>query len=139
MFQERFYVQKVWFVLIIFWSLVRIATAELYFAKYGINIWIFAVIEIVSSPILARASSRMAVALKYHEIRQSVLWGGLTMVSFSAPDVYLLTAGRGLPWIAYGVVLLLMTVAGTTSVIKLKQKVSLQASLNCGDDLQIVN
>jgi len=61
------------------------------------------------------------------------------MVSFSAPDVYLLTAGRGLPWIAYGVVLLLMTVAGTTSVIKLKQKVSLQASLNCGDDLQIVN
>ena len=131
--------QKVWFVLIIFWSLVRIATAELYFAKYGINIWIFAVIEIVSSPILARASSRMAVTLKYHEIRQSVLWGGLTMVSFSAPDVYLLTAGRGLPWIAYGVVLLLMTVAGTTSVIKLKQKVSLQASLNCGDDLQIVN
>jgi len=52
------------------------------------------------------------------------------MVSFSAPDVYLLTAGRGLPWVAYGIVLLLMTVAGTASVIKLKQKVSLQASLN---------
>jgi len=75
----------------------------------------------------------MAVALKYHEIRQSVLWGGLTMVSFSAPDVYLLTAGRGLPWIAYGLVLLLMTVAGTASVIKLKQKVSVEATLNCGE------
>ena len=134
MFKERFYVQKAWFGLIILWSFVRIATAELYFAKYGINIWTFAVIEIVSSPILARSSSRMAVALKYHEIRQSILWGGLTMVSFSAPDVYLLTAGRGLPWSAYGMVLLLMTVAGTASVIKLQQKVSLQASLNCADD-----
>ena len=133
MFQERFYVQKVWFGLIILWSFVRIATAELYFAKYGINIWIFAVIEIVSSPILARSSSRMAVALKYHEIRQSNLWGGLTMISFSAPDVYLLTAGRGLPWSAYGMVLLLMTVAGTTSVIKLRQKVSVEAALNCGE------
>ena len=133
MFQERFYVQKAWFGLIILWSFVRIATAELYFSKYGIDIWIFAVIEIVSSPILARASSRMAVALKYHEIRQSVLWGGLTMVSFSAPDVYLLTAGRGLPWMAYGLVLLLMTVAGTTSVIKLRQKVSVEAALNCGE------
>ena len=133
MLQERFYVQKAWFGLIIFWSFVRIATAELYFSKYGINIWIFALIEIVSSPILARASSRMAVALKHHEIRQSVLCGGLTMVSFSAPDIYLLTAGRGLPWIAYGLVLLLMTVAGTTSVIKLRQKVSVEAALNCGE------
>jgi hypothetical protein len=128
--QERFYVQKAWFGLIIFWSFVRIGTAELYFAKYGINIWAYALIEIVSSPILARSSSRMAVALKYHEIRQSIVWGGLTMVSFSAPDVYLLTAGRGLPWVAYGILLLLMTFAGTASVIKLKQKVSLQASLN---------
>jgi len=127
-------VQKAWFGLIIFWSFVRIATAELYFSNYGINIWTFAVVEIVSSPILARASSRMAVALKYHEIRQSILWGSLTMVSFSAPDVYLLTAGRGLPWTAYGMVLLLMTIAGTASVIKLQQKVSLQASLNCDDD-----
>jgi hypothetical protein len=132
--KEKFYVQKAWFGLIIFWSFVRIATAELYFSNYGINIWTFAVVEIVSSPILARASSRMAVALKYHEIRQSILWGSLTMVSFSAPDVYLLTAGRGLPWTAYGMVLLLMTIAGTASVIKLQQKVSLQASLNCDDD-----
>lgn len=134
MFQERFFVQKVWFGFIILWSFVRIGTAELYFAKYGINIWTFALIEIVSSPILERALSRMAVALKYHEIRQSILWGGLTMVSFSAPDVYLLTAGRGLPWSAYSMVLLLMTVAGTASVIKVQQKVSLQASLNCADD-----
>ncbi len=134
MLKEKFYVQKAWFGLIIFWSFVRIATAELYFSNYGINIWTFAVVEIVSSPILARASSRMAVALKYHEIRQSILWGSLTMVSFSAPDVYLLTAGRGLPWTAYGMVLLLMTIAGTASVIKLQQKVSLQASLNCDDD-----
>ena len=134
MLKEKFYVQKAWFGLIIFLSFVRIATAELYFSNYGINIWTFAVVEIVSSPILARASSRMAVALKYHEIRQSILWGSLTMVSFSAPDVYLLTAGRGLPWTAYGMVLLLMTIAGTASVIKLQQKVSLQASLNCDDD-----
>ncbi len=75
----------------------------------------------------------MAVARKYREMRQSILWGGLTMVSLSAPDVYLSTASRGLLWVADGVVLLLMATVGSVSAIKLQQKVSLSASLNCDD------
>ena len=120
--KKRFYVQKAWFALVLGWALVRIVTAEVYFSQYGINIWIFATIEIISSPVLARSSSQLTIVLKNHRIPPSFLWGGLTLVSFAAPDVYLLTAGRGLPWVAYGLIFLVMTIGGSVSVIKLQQK-----------------
>ena len=64
----------------------------------------------------------MVVALSTHQIRNSMFWGVITLTSFAAPDVYLLSAGKNLPWMGYLVVIGIMTVAGTMSLIKMRRK-----------------
>jgi len=109
------------------WSGLRILFAETYMVKYGINIWIFVAVEVVSSPVLALSSARTVRALVVHSLRMSVGWGTLALVSYAAPDVYLLTAGRGVPWRLYGLIIGVMGLAGLASVIRMRQTVREQA------------
>ena len=64
----------------------------------------------------------MVLALSTHQILNSMFWGVITLSSFAAPDVYLLTAGKNLPWMAYLVVIGIMTIAGPISLIKMRTK-----------------
>ncbi|CAB4708885.1 unannotated protein [freshwater metagenome] len=114
--------ERIWFIAVVVWSILRVIFADVFFAKYGINIWIFAGVEVISSPILARSTSKMAISLSRHHLRNSLIWGILTLVSFAAPDVYLLTTGKHLPWLAYLVVIAIMVIAGTISMIKMRRK-----------------
>ena len=114
--------ERAWFIAVVGWSIIRIFFADVFFAKYGINIWIFAGVEVISSPIFAQSTSKMAISLSRHHLRNSLIWGILTLVSFAAPDVYLLTTGKHLPWLAYLVVIGIMVIAGTISTIKMRRK-----------------
>jgi len=114
--------ERAWFIAVLVWSLLRIVFADVFFAQYGVNIWIFAACEFVSSPIFAHATAKMVIALSTHQIRNSMFWGVITLTSFAAPDVYLLSAGKNLPWMGYLVVIGIMTVAGSMSLIKMRRK-----------------
>lgn len=46
--------------------------------------------------------------------------GVITLSSFAAPDVYLLTTGKNLPWTAYLVVISVMMIGGAVSLIKMR-------------------
>ena len=109
------------------WSGLRILFAETYMVKYGINIWIFVVVEVVSSPVLAVSSTRTVRGLVSHSLRASLGWGGVALVSYAAPDVYLLTAGRGVPWRLYGVIIGVMAVAGIVSAQRMRRSLREQA------------
>jgi hypothetical protein len=114
--------ERAWFIAVLAWSILRIVFADVFFAQYGVNIWIFAACEFVSSPIFARATAKMAVALSTHQIRNSMFWGVITLTSFAAPDVYLLSTGKNLPWMGYLVVIGIMMIAGSVSVVKMRRK-----------------
>jgi hypothetical protein len=105
------------------WSIIRVIFADVFFAKYGINIWVFAAVEAFSAPLFAGSTAKMAVSLSVHQLRNSFLWGSLTMISFAAPDIYLLTAGKHIPWLAYLVVIGIMVIAATISIIGITHKV----------------
>ena len=104
------------------WSVIRIIFADVFFAKYGVNIWIFATVEFISCPIFARSTTKMIEALTRHRLRDSVVWGLVTLVTFGAPDIYLLTTGKNLPWTAYFVVIGIMLIAGSISIVKMRGK-----------------
>jgi hypothetical protein len=115
--------ERAWFVAVVAWSIIRVIFADVFFAKYGINIWVFAAVEAFSAPLFARSTTKMAVSLSVHQLRNSFLWGSLTMISFAAPDIYLLTAGKHIPWLAYLVVIGIMVIAATISIIGITHKV----------------
>jgi hypothetical protein len=112
--------ERAWFIAVLVWSILRIVFADVFFAQYGVNIWIFAAFEFVSSPIFARATAKMVLALSTHQILNSMFWGVITLSSFAAPDVYLLTTGKNLPWTAYLVVISVMMIGGAVSLIKMR-------------------
>ena len=121
MSRRRKSLETVWTALVLGWTALRIAFAEAYMVEYGINIWIFILVEVLSSPVLALSSTRLVRVLVVHSLRGIGFWGGLTLVSYAAPDVYLLTAGRGVPWSLYGVIVSVMTVAGIVSIIRMRR------------------
>jgi hypothetical protein len=112
--------ERAWFIAVLVWSILRIVFADVFFAQYGVNIWIFVAFEFVSSPIFARATAKMVLALSTHQILNSMFWGVITLSSFAAPDVYLLTTGKNLPWTAYLVVISVMMIGGAVSLIKMR-------------------
>jgi hypothetical protein len=114
--------ERAWFGAVMVWSVVRIIFADVFFAKYGVNIWIFAAVEAFSAPLFARSTAKMAISLSVHQLRDSFLWGTLTLMSFAAPDIYLLTAGKHIPWLAYLVVIAMMVIAATISIIGVTHK-----------------
>lgn len=114
--------ERTWFTAVLVWGLFRIIFADVFFSQYGVNIWIFAAIELFSSPIFARATAKMVLALSTHQILNSMFWGVITLSSFATPDIYLLTAGKNLPWVAYLVVIGIMSIAGSMSLIKMRRK-----------------
>ena len=123
MSQRRKSLETVWTLLVLGWSGLRVLFAETYMVKYGINIWIFVAVELVSSPVLALASTRTVRALVAHSLRLSLGWGGIAFVSYAAPDVYLLTAGRGVPWRLYTVIVVVMVIAGLVSLVRMRQTI----------------
>ena len=64
----------------------------------------------------------MVIALTNHSLQGSLLWGVATLTSFAAPDIYLLTTGKNLPWLAYLVVIGIMVIAGSISIYKMRGK-----------------
>jgi hypothetical protein len=64
----------------------------------------------------------MIDALVQHRFQDSVVWGLVTLMTFGAPDVYLLTTGKNLPWSAYFVVIGIMLIAGLISIVKMRGK-----------------
>jgi len=114
--------ERAWFIAVVAWSIIRVIFADVFFAKYGINIWIFAGVEAVSAPVFAHSTAKMVLTLSQHKIRESIFWGVVTLITFAAPDIYLLTTGKHLPWLAYLIVIGIMVIAGTISIIRMRSK-----------------
>jgi hypothetical protein len=99
--------ERVWFWVTVAYSIIRIATAWLFLTQFGVNPWVFGVIEIISSMIYGKASSLLAGALVDQNrpmVRRMAL---ITAGGFLAPDVYIVASGNGIPTTVYFVMAVL--------------------------------
>lgn len=74
--------------------------------QYGVNPWVFGVIDIVTAWPYAKSWPRLVVTLARREWQAAVFWLTILTGSFAAPYVYLGIAGSDMPvivWIAIGV------------------------------------
>lgn len=82
--------QGTWIGATLAYGALRVALAGAFLADYGVNIIVFAVIELSSSYVFGRASGRLVDAL-IHERRGSRLRLALiTLAGYAAPDVYVI-------------------------------------------------
>ncbi len=92
-------------MLVLGWSGLRIVAVWQWLEQYGVHPVVYALVDLGSSVPYAIASARTISALVDRRHRHAALWAPLAVACFVAPDVYIVAAGRQMPWSVYVVVL----------------------------------
>jgi uncharacterized membrane protein YhaH (DUF805 family) len=96
--------------------------------KYGVNPYIFFVVDLITSWFYGLATARLVTAIIHKRWSETQKWGWLSAVNFVLPQVYILVAARHVPrdvyLIIYGVIGVLMALAiiGIVSQIRATRK-----------------
>lgn len=111
-----------WIISTFAYGCFRVFLAHAYLAEYGLNIWLFATIEISSSLVFGITSSRFVENLvrgvKHHRIRL-----GLAALSgYFAPDAYVLAVSGEYPPTLRTIVSLIVLVSFVFTVVTLFTK-----------------
>jgi hypothetical protein len=86
-----------WIVVTMLYSVLRIGLARTFLDEYGLNIAVFAVVELVASAIWAISSARLAIALVDRRNERLIIPAGLAAIGFFAPDAYIIVGARSAP------------------------------------------
>jgi uncharacterized membrane protein YhaH (DUF805 family) len=65
--------------------------------KYGVNPYIFFVVDLITSWFYGLASARLVVALLKKRWSETQKWGWLSALNFMLPQVYILISARHVP------------------------------------------
>lgn len=104
---------RIWFVLVLSWSIARSLVVSHVFHKYGLNAKVYFAIDFLSSIPYAYASAQSLLSFIDKHRSRAFWWGVATVVSFYAPDVYIVYISREVPtstYIGFGVVLAALSI-----------------------------
>lgn len=114
---------QMWVALVMLWAGMRILAVEIWLVEYGINIWWFAVIEVLSSILYGLSSARLVRALAARYRKDAGKWGALTLLGYVMPDTYLLSVGTAMPLATYVIVVLLALIFAAVALVRTRSSV----------------
>lgn len=112
-----------WLAVTIGWTLVRAAAVHAGLSDYGVNVWVFLVIDLASAVADGYATPKAVLALVDHQINTAFKWLGVFLVAFVVPDIYVFAAGDHVPLRAYFVLGVIVTITSTIAVIAFVKRV----------------
>ena len=114
-----------WVVASLAYGGLRVYLVWAFLRSYGVNPWIFLIVEMTSSLVLALSSSRMMGSIIDRRFARLCKWSPVVLGSYLAPDLYVFSRAGDMPntilaaIVIVVVVMLGFTVSGT--VLKLRQ------------------
>ena len=103
---------RVWFMVVLGWSIARSIAVSHVFHKYGLNTRVYFVIDFLSSIPYAYASAQSLLTFIDKKRVQTFWWGTSAVISFYAPDVYIVYISKEVPTTTYiGFVLVLVALS----------------------------
>ena len=103
---------KIWFALVLGWSIIRSVIIARVFYKYGLNPTIYFAIDFLSSFVYAHASAQSLLAFVDKRRAAAIWWAVATIPAFYAPDIYIVHSSKQVPtstYIGFGIVLLALS------------------------------
>ena len=91
---------------------------------YGVNPVVFLALFFGASPLFYYAIYRMVRAAAKKSLNEVTLWSMIFLLSTAAPYLYVLVAGKNLPWWVYIVIGLLLAQAVWSLIRRLRSKPS---------------
>ena len=120
--------ERIWTSTILLYTFVATFVVWKALHKYGVNPYIFFVVDLITSWFYGLATARLVVAIIHKRWSQTQKWGWLSAINFVLPQVYILVSARHVPrdvyLIIYGVIGVLMALAiiGIVSQIRATHK-----------------
>lgn len=114
-----------WVAGVVAFTLFRLLVAKETLAQYGLNIWIFGVIDVVTAVPYAVGVARVVGAMVDRQATVATGWLLVAAASFVAPYAYVAAAGRGAAFPAGVYVLLaaVMVIFGANAIWTCVRKV----------------
>ena len=114
---------RLWVALVMLWAGLRILAVEIWLVGYGVSIWWFTVIEVLSSVLYGVSSARLVKELSARRRSNSAKWGTFTLVGYVLPDTYLLSVGRAMPLATYLIVVSLAVAFAVIALVRTRASV----------------
>lgn len=122
---RRQVLERSWIVGVVLFTLARFVVAYGTLERYGLNIWVFGFIDIVTAVPYGLSTARLAGAIVDRNLQAATRWGAVACFCFLAPYLYIAVAGRdvGLPPIVYVVLLVLVLCFGANAIYGVARRV----------------
>ena len=127
--RQKFW-ERLWTGSIFIYTIVATIVVWKGLSKYGVNPWIFAVIDAITSYTYGITSARMVIAIIAKDMKRARTWALGAAISFITPQAYILISAHNAPVDVYRIVigvisaLFLFTAISLLIDIKRKKKVT---------------
>lgn len=121
--RRRKHLSRGWAILVVGWSAIRTVIVWAAVGDYGINPWIYLVIDLCSATVDARSTPKMVLYFIDDRYKKATKWAVISLVAFLVPDVYIFLGTRRLPDHLIAVILGIIAVTLIAAVIGVVMKV----------------
>lgn len=112
--QRRRRLSNTWAGFVVGWSFIRTLLVWAAVGDYGLNPWIYLVIDLCSAIVDAITTPRMVLNFIDERYRVAAGWGLIALVAFIVPDLYIFLGTRTLPT---KLIVLICVIIGSTLLI----------------------
>lgn len=95
--RRRKHLSRTWAAIVVGWSLIRTVIVWAAVGDYGLNPWVYLVLDLSAATVDAFTTPRMVLSFIDDHFKQAVKWGVISLVVFLIPDVYIFVGTRKLP------------------------------------------
>jgi len=117
------YTKFTWYFLVLGWAIIRTFLVKEVFQKNGVNPYIYLIIDLAASVPYAKYTHKLAISYldkDWKSFRFALL---VSVVTFYAPDIYILASARHVPTSIYFGFFLVLAVFSTAAVISVLKRV----------------
>jgi len=123
--RQKFW-ERLWTGSIFIYTIVATIVVWKALSKYGVNPWIFAVIDAITSYTYGVTSARMVIAIIGKDMKLARSWALGAAISFITPQAYILIAAKNAPADVYrfviGVISALFIFTAVSLVVDIRRK-----------------
>lgn len=109
--------------MVIGWSLIRALLVWAVLGNYGLNPWMYLVVDLCAATIDAYATPKMVFDFVDDRFHQAAGWGLVALGAFLVPDLYIFLGSRTLPWSIVLTICLVISVTLTVGIVGVVRKV----------------
>ena len=112
-----------WAAVVIGWAVIRTLIVWAAVGDYGLNPWLYLVLDLVSATIDAVSTPRMVIRFVDDQYRKALQWALISLAAFVMPDIYIFAGTRTLPRKLIAIIVAVITVTLLAAVIAVLRKV----------------